>query len=44
MNPVEAFETLDLRVGRVVRAEPNERARKRFLIEARAIADRAASF
>ena len=28
MNPVTAFETLDLRVGRVVRAEPNERARK----------------
>jgi tRNA-binding protein len=28
MDPVEAFETLDLRVGRVVRAEPNERARK----------------
>ena len=28
MNPVEAFETLDLRVGRVVRAESNERARK----------------
>jgi tRNA-binding protein len=28
MNPTEAFETLDLRVGRVVRAEPNERARK----------------
>jgi tRNA-binding protein len=28
VNPVEAFETLDLRVGRVVRAEPNERARK----------------
>jgi tRNA-binding protein len=28
MNPVEAFEILDLRVGRVVRAEPNERARK----------------
>jgi tRNA-binding protein len=28
MNPVEAFETLDLRIGRVVRAEPNERARK----------------
>ena len=28
MNPVEALETLDLRVGRVVRAEPNERARK----------------
>ena len=31
MNPVEAFETLDLRVGRVLRAEPNERARKRSL-------------
>ena len=28
MSPIEAFETLDLRVGRVVRAEPNERARK----------------
>ena len=28
MNPTEAFETLDLRVGRVVRAEPNVRARK----------------
>lgn len=28
MNPVEAFEVLDLRVGRVVRAEVNERARK----------------
>jgi tRNA-binding protein len=28
MNPIEAFETLDLRVGRVLRAEPNERARK----------------
>jgi tRNA-binding protein len=28
LNPIEAFETLDLRVGRVVRAEPNERARK----------------
>ena len=25
---VQAFNTLDLRVGRVVRAEPNERARK----------------
>ena len=25
---VEAFATLDLRVGRIVRAEPNERARK----------------
>jgi tRNA-binding protein len=28
MNPTEAFETLDLRVGRVVRAELNPRARK----------------
>ncbi|HEX6433151.1 MAG TPA: tRNA-binding protein [Gemmatimonadales bacterium] len=28
MDPVEAFGLLDLRVGRVVRAEPNERARK----------------
>jgi tRNA-binding protein len=28
VNPLEAFETLDLRVGRIVRAEPNERARK----------------
>ena len=28
LNPIEAFETLDLRVGRVLRAEPNERARK----------------
>jgi tRNA-binding protein len=28
MNPVEAFETLDLRVGRILRAEANERARK----------------
>jgi tRNA-binding protein len=28
LNPLEAFETLDLRVGRVVRAETNERARK----------------
>ncbi|HEX2638131.1 MAG TPA: tRNA-binding protein [Gemmatimonadales bacterium] len=28
MNPVEAFETVDLRVGRVLRAEPNDRARK----------------
>jgi tRNA-binding protein len=28
VNPVEAFETLDLRVGRVLRAEVNERARK----------------
>jgi tRNA-binding protein len=28
VTAVEAFETLDLRVGRVLRAEPNERARK----------------
>lgn len=28
MNPSEAFEVLDLRVGRILRAEPNERARK----------------
>jgi tRNA-binding protein len=28
MNPLEAFETLDLRVGRILRVEPNERARK----------------
>jgi tRNA-binding protein len=28
MNPVEAFATLDMRVGRIARAEPNERARK----------------
>ncbi len=28
MNPAEAFEMLDLRVGRVLRAEPNDRARK----------------
>ena len=28
MNPLEAFETLDLRVGRILRAEPNDRARK----------------
>ena len=27
-DPVEAFNALDLRVGRVLRAEPNERARK----------------
>ena len=27
-DPLEAFETLDLRVGRILRAEPNERARK----------------
>ena len=28
MNPIDAFQTLDLRVGRITRAEPNERARK----------------
>jgi tRNA-binding protein len=28
VNPIEAFETLDLRVGRVLRAEVNTRARK----------------
>lgn len=28
MNPLEAFETLDLRVGRILKAEPNARARK----------------
>lgn len=28
MTPSEAFEILDMRVGRIVRAEPNERARK----------------
>jgi tRNA-binding protein len=28
MNPIEALETLDLRVGRVLRAEVNARARK----------------
>lgn len=28
MNPLEAFDTLDVRVGRILRAEPNERARK----------------
>jgi tRNA-binding protein len=28
VNPNEAFEELDLRVGRILRAEPNERARK----------------
>ena len=28
VNPIEAFELLDLRVGRVIRVEPNERARK----------------
>jgi tRNA-binding protein len=28
MTSFDAFEALDLRVGRVIRAEPNERARK----------------
>lgn len=28
VSPLEAFQTLDLRVGRIIRAEPNERARK----------------
>ncbi len=28
MDPIDAFATLDLRAGRIVRAEPNERARK----------------
>jgi tRNA-binding protein len=28
MNPIEAFQTLDLRVGRVTRAESNERSHK----------------
>lgn len=28
MTPIEAFETLDMRVGRILRAEPNARARK----------------
>jgi tRNA-binding protein len=28
VNPVEAFTTLDMRVGRILRAEPNDRARK----------------
>ena len=28
MNPTEAFETMDLRVGRIRRAEPNARAHK----------------
>lgn len=27
-NPIEAFETLDLRVGRIQRCEPNAKARK----------------
>jgi tRNA-binding protein len=28
MEPTDAFQILDLRVGRILRAEPNERARK----------------
>lgn len=28
MTPLQAFEVLDLRVGRITRAEPNEAARK----------------
>jgi tRNA-binding protein len=28
MNPVEAFEILELRVGRIIRVEPHARARK----------------
>jgi tRNA-binding protein len=28
MDPLEAFDALDLRVGRILRAEPNDRARK----------------
>jgi tRNA-binding protein len=28
MEPVTAFEILDVRVGRILRAEPNEKARK----------------
>lgn len=28
MDPIDALETLDLRVGRILRAEPNTRARK----------------
>ena len=28
MEALDAFQTLDLRVGRIIRAEPNERARK----------------
>ena len=28
MDPIQAFETLDLRVGRVLSAEPNPKARK----------------
>jgi tRNA-binding protein len=28
VNPLEAFSALDLRIGRILRAEPNQRARK----------------
>jgi len=28
VTPLEAFDVLDIRVGRIVRAEPNEKARK----------------
>lgn len=28
MDPLEAFATLDLRVGKILQAEPNERAKK----------------
>jgi len=28
MDPLEAFQTLDLRVGRILKAEPHEKARK----------------
>ncbi len=28
MSPLEAFQTLDLRVGRILKAEPHEKARK----------------
>ncbi|HKG32597.1 MAG TPA: tRNA-binding protein [Gemmatimonadales bacterium] len=28
MDPLSAFDSLDLRVGRIIRAEPNERTRK----------------
>jgi len=28
MDPVEAFSTVDMRVGRITRVEPNEQARK----------------
>jgi tRNA-binding protein len=28
INPVDAFQDLDLRIGRILRVEPNQRARK----------------